>query len=96
MPKVNLSRMTVEALMDLRKRVEERLVEHRAQLEKQLERMGRAITGPRVVRGGRSALKEGKSRRNIEVPQAKHGRVVAQDLVGLLTRSRVERNSTTS
>ena len=57
MPKVNLSRMTVEALMDLRKRVEERLVEHRAQLEKQLERMGRAITGPRVVRGGRSALK---------------------------------------
>jgi DNA-binding protein H-NS len=57
MPRVNLSRMTVEALMDLRKRVEARLVEHRAQLEKQLERMGRAITGPRVVRGGRSALK---------------------------------------
>ena len=57
MPKVNLSRMTVEALMDLRKRVEARLVEHRAQLEKQLERMGRAITGPRVVRDGRSVLK---------------------------------------
>ena len=57
MPNVNLSRMTVEALMDLRKRVEARLVEHRAQLEKQLERMGRAITGPRIVRGRRSALK---------------------------------------
>jgi DNA-binding protein H-NS len=57
MPKVNLSGMNVEALMDLRKRVEARLVEHRAQLEKQLERMGRAITGPRIVRGGRSALK---------------------------------------
>ena len=57
MPKVNLSGMTVEALMDLRKQVEEMLVEHRAQLEKQLERMGRAITGPRVVRGGGSALK---------------------------------------
>ena len=57
MPKINLSGMTVEALMDLRKRVEARLVEHRAQLEKQLERMGRAITGPRIVRGGRSALK---------------------------------------
>ena len=57
MPKVNLSGMSVEALMDLRKRVEARLVEHRAQLEKQLERMGRAITGPRIVRGGRSALK---------------------------------------
>jgi DNA-binding protein H-NS len=55
MPKPNLSGMTVEALMDLRKRVEARLVEHRAQLEKQLERMGRAITGPRV--GGRSVLK---------------------------------------
>jgi hypothetical protein len=40
MPKVNLSGMSVEALMDLRKRVEARLVEHRAQLEKQLERMG--------------------------------------------------------
>jgi DNA-binding protein H-NS len=57
MPKVNLSGMSVEALMDLRKRVEARLVEHRAQLEKQLERMGRAIAGPRVVRGGGSALK---------------------------------------
>jgi DNA-binding protein H-NS len=57
MPKINLSGMTVEALMDLRKRVEARLVEHRAQLEKQLERMGRAITGPKVVRGGGSVLK---------------------------------------
>jgi DNA-binding protein H-NS len=57
MPKVNLSGMTVEALMDLRKRVEARLVEHRAQLEKQLERMGRAIARPRVVRDARSALK---------------------------------------
>ena len=56
MPKVNLSGMTVEALMDLRKRVEARLVEHRAQLEKQLERMGRAIAA-RVVRGGGSVLK---------------------------------------
>jgi DNA-binding protein H-NS len=57
MPKVNLSGMSVEALMDLRSRVEERLVEHRAQLEKQLERMGRAIAGPRIVRDGRSTLK---------------------------------------
>jgi DNA-binding protein H-NS len=57
MLKINLSGMNVEALMDLRVRVDEMLVEHRAQLEKQLERMGRAITGPRIVRGGRSALK---------------------------------------
>ena len=58
MAKVNLSRMTVEALMDLRKRVDEMLLEHRADLQKQLERMGRAIA---VVgsRGGQrgSALK---------------------------------------
>src|SRR5262249_52663762 len=38
MPKVTLSGMTVEALMDLRKRVDEMLLEHRAELEKQLER----------------------------------------------------------
>ena len=56
MPKVSLSGMTVEALMDLRERVDEMLHEHRAEIEKQLERMGRAIA---VVggQGGRSALK---------------------------------------
>jgi DNA-binding protein H-NS len=55
MANVSLSRMTVEALMDLRRRVDEMLLEHRAELEKQLERMGRAI----AVVGGRdgSALK---------------------------------------
>src|SRR5262245_59991061 len=59
MAKVNLSGMTVEALMDLRKRVDEMLLEHRAELEKQLERMGAiAVVGSaRVVRGGGSALK---------------------------------------
>jgi DNA-binding protein H-NS len=56
MPKVNLSGMSVEALMDLRKRVEARLVEHRAQLIEQLERIA-VVGGPRVVRGGRSTLK---------------------------------------
>ena len=60
MPKINLSGMSVEALMDLRKRVDEMLHQHRAKLQKQLERMGEAIAlvgGPRVVRGGGSALK---------------------------------------
>ena len=55
MPNVNLSRMTIEALMDLRKRVDETLLERRAVIQKQLERMGRAIAvvgGARVVRGG--------------------------------------------
>jgi DNA-binding protein H-NS len=52
--------MTVEALMDLRKRVDETLHQRRAELERQLERMGRAISvvsGARVVPGGRSTLK---------------------------------------
>jgi DNA-binding protein H-NS len=56
MAKANLSEMSVEALMDLRKRVDEMLLEHRAEIEKQLERMA-VIGGRRVVRGGRSALK---------------------------------------
>jgi DNA-binding protein H-NS len=54
MPKVNLSGMSVEALMDLRKRVDETLHRRRAELEKQLERI--AVVR-RVVRGGGSVLK---------------------------------------
>ncbi len=60
MPKVNLSGMTVEALMDLRNRVDEMLLEHRAEIEQQLERMDRtiAVVGRlRIVRGGRSVLR---------------------------------------
>ena len=53
MARVNLSEMSVEALMDLRKRVDQMLFERRAELEKQLERMGRAVVG----RGGGSVLK---------------------------------------
>jgi DNA-binding protein H-NS len=53
MPKVNLSGMTVEGLMDLRERVEETLHRRRAELEKQLE----AFAGARVVRGRGSVLK---------------------------------------
>ena len=56
MPKVNLSGMNVEALMDLRKRVEETLLERRAELEQQLERMGKAIAVVGVRNGG-SVLK---------------------------------------
>ena len=60
MPKVNLSRMNVEALMDLRKRVDEMLLQLRAEIEQQLEKMDKtiAVVGRlRIVRGGRSALK---------------------------------------
>jgi DNA-binding protein H-NS len=53
MPKISLSGMTVEALMDLRERVDETLHQRRAELQMQLERLG----GARVVRGAGSALK---------------------------------------
>ena len=56
MPQVNLSGMTIEALIDLRKRVDEMLHQHHAKLEKQLERIA-VFGGARVVRGGGSALK---------------------------------------
>jgi DNA-binding protein H-NS len=52
--------MTVDALMDLRKRVHETLLEHRAELEKQLERMEALVGGRNAVRGSRSVLKGGK------------------------------------
>ena len=60
MPKINLSGMTVEALLDLRKRIGETLLARRAEIEQQLERMDGAIAvigGTRVTRGGRGALK---------------------------------------
>jgi DNA-binding protein H-NS len=54
MPKINLSGMTVEALMDLRQRVDEMLHRRRAEIE---ERLRRIAVVRRVVRGGRSALR---------------------------------------
>jgi DNA-binding protein H-NS len=62
MAKANLSRMNVDALMDLSKRVDEALLKRRAEIQKQLERMDRAIAfvgGEKVARRGgrRSALK---------------------------------------
>ena len=56
MPKVNLSGMNVEALMDLRMRIDEMLVEHRAKLIEQLESIA-VVGGTRVVRGAGSVLK---------------------------------------
>ena len=57
MPKINLSGMNVEALMGLRKRVDEMLAEHRAEIEKQLERMEALVGGRKAVRRSGSALK---------------------------------------
>jgi DNA-binding protein H-NS len=67
MPNINLSRMTVEALMDLRKRVDEMLHRRRAEIEKQLERMGRAVA-VRGGRGGGSPLKGRKVRAKYRSP----------------------------
>ena len=53
MPKVNLSGMTIEALIDLRERVDETLLKRRAEIEKQLARMNKPVGGA----SGRSALK---------------------------------------
>ena len=54
MPKVNLSKMTIEALMDLREQVHETLLKRRAEIEKQLARMYKPVSGAKV---GASALK---------------------------------------
>jgi|SRR6516164_5813250 DNA-binding protein H-NS len=53
MPKLNLSGMSVEALMDLRERVGETLHKRRAELQQQLAALG--VT--HGIRRGRSALK---------------------------------------
>jgi DNA-binding protein H-NS len=57
MAKVNLSAMNVESLMELRKRVDEALLERRADLEKQLALLG----GDRVARGGRGSVLKGRT-----------------------------------
>jgi hypothetical protein len=85
MPKVNLSAMSVEALMGLRVRVDQMLL---TEIEKQLEMMDRAF----AVVGRQRVARGGKSRRDIGVRQAKLGQAVVQDLVGLLLRSKVERS----
>src|SRR5262249_23419569 len=52
MPQLNLAGMTIEALIDLRERVDETLVKRRADIEQQLKRMNVAII--RGKRGGRT------------------------------------------
>src|SRR5262249_16450046 len=54
MPKVNLSGMNVDALIDLRERVDQTLVKRRADIERELKRLD---SGGRAARRGRSRLK---------------------------------------
>ena len=56
MANVNLSGMTVEALMDLREQVDETLLKRRAEIEQRLERIA-VVGGARIVRVGGSALR---------------------------------------
>jgi DNA-binding protein H-NS len=49
MAKVNVSNMTVEELLDLRKRVDEALADRRAALEKQLWDLGGGVRGRQGV-----------------------------------------------
>ena len=95
MAKVSLSGMSVEALMDLRKRVDEMLHRRRAELEKQLERMD-VVGGARVVRGGGSTLKGRKVPPKYRSPSGETWAGRGARPVGLLLQSKVERNSTIS
>lgn len=60
MAKVNISRMDVQSLMELRKRIDERLLEHRAEIQKKLEEMDRAIGGETVAGRGRRSVLRGR------------------------------------
>ena len=62
MAKINLSRMDVQALIDLRKQVEDALVSQRSTLERQLAALGGSIAsiGGKVARGGRGSALKGK------------------------------------
>lgn len=62
MAKINLSRMDVHALVDLRKQIEDTLVSQRTTLERQLAALGGSIAplGDMVARGGRGSSLKGK------------------------------------
>ena len=76
----NLKGMNVQALMSLRDQVDKRLLECRAELEKQLATLG----GAKLLKGKASgnSLKAGKSHQNIEVGQARLGPEEARSLGG--------------
>jgi hypothetical protein len=87
--KINLSRMDLETLVNLRQQVQERLHEHWATLEEQLESLGRLV-------GSSGATRAAPGNGNIVVPLARLGRVAVQGPDGLLPRSKVGRGSTIS
>jgi len=56
MPAPKLAKMNVHELTDLRKRVDQRLLQHRIDLQKQLDMLER-VSSPRAGRRGASRLK---------------------------------------
>jgi DNA-binding protein H-NS len=61
MAKVNLSTMDIQSLMDLRKRIDQRLLECRADTEKQLARLDRSIGDETIgLRRGRVSSLRGR------------------------------------
>jgi hypothetical protein len=94
MAKVNLSGMSVEALMDLRKRVDDTLAKRRVELEQQLNTITGFAAGRSKVTG--SVLKGRKVPPKYRGPSGETWAGRVQDPFGLLPRSKVERNSTIS
>ena len=70
MAKVNISKMDVQSLMNLRDQVDQRLREHRVEMEKQLERIA-SLGGETVARGAqrRSSLKGRKIKPKYRSPK---------------------------
>jgi DNA-binding protein H-NS len=71
------------------------LLERRAELEKQLERMA-VVAGARVVQGGGSVLKGRKVPPKYRSRSGETWAGRGQNLIGLLLRSKAEGNSTIS
>ena len=61
MPKVNLSGLNVEGLMELRKEIDVALHKRRAEIQKQLERIALIGGGERVARHGRRSALKGRT-----------------------------------
>jgi DNA-binding protein H-NS len=70
MAKVNLSGMDVESLIELRAQIDARLGEHRANLQKQLDRLGLSDeTGRRGAGGARKGRKVAAKYRSKKDPK---------------------------
>jgi DNA-binding protein H-NS len=96
MPKVNLSGLNVEGLMELRKQIDAVLHRRRGELQKQLERIA-SFGGETVARhGGRSSLKGRKVPPKYRGPKGETWAGRGARPRCSLRRSKKERNSRVS